>query len=284
MGIASFVVGLLCLILSPFSSILFILPSILGLGLGILDILINNSKNKNKKKKKNIKNNNDKESKTDKSSKDSIGSDDYTVKVAKGISIAGIVLSTISLLLCIILTFAMYQIYGTVNSSFIDEFLYNKISSSLEGISDSNSNGNLDGNLSSSLDNITLNGTVGETVTLEDLKVTLLSIEKDFKDYYDYVKIDEDYMVIKVNFEFENMGKYNEYVLYSDFECFADKFSCDEFNSLEDSYFYERIEPGSKVKGSVYFEIPRDAENLEIEFSPMYTQKIIFTIPVLGTD
>ena len=39
MGIASFVIGLICLILSPFLSVFLILPAILGLVLGIIDVV-----------------------------------------------------------------------------------------------------------------------------------------------------------------------------------------------------------------------------------------------------
>ena len=66
MGIASFVIGLICLILSPFFSVFLILPSILGLVLGIIDVV-----RKSKKKE------------------------------SRGLSIAGVVLSTIALVVCI---------------------------------------------------------------------------------------------------------------------------------------------------------------------------------------
>ena len=67
MGIASFVIGLICLILSPFLSVFLILPAILGLVLGIIDVV-----RKSKKKE------------------------------PRGLSIAGIVLSTIALVVCIL--------------------------------------------------------------------------------------------------------------------------------------------------------------------------------------
>ena len=66
MGIASFVIGLTCLILSPFLSVFLILPAILALILGIVDTVIKSKK-----------------------------------KLPKGLSIAGIVLSTIALAICI---------------------------------------------------------------------------------------------------------------------------------------------------------------------------------------
>lgn len=206
MGIASFVVGLTCLVLSPFLSVLLILPSILALILGIVDTIIKSKKNE-----------------------------------SKGLSIAGIVLSTLSLAVCILVT---------IFAVFVFDVASDTINNSIDSISEKT--------------DITVK--VGESATLDDIKITLTSVDKNFKDYYDYANIDEDYKVIKANFEFENVGDYNKYVSYSDFECYADKFSCDNFYSVEDPYFYESIEPGKKAKGSVYFEVPKDSNKIEIEF------------------
>lgn len=73
MGIASFVVGLSCFVLSPFFSVYLILPSILGLIIGIIDTVL-----RVKKKK------------------------------SKAFSVTGIVLSSISLIICIFLSLSIY--------------------------------------------------------------------------------------------------------------------------------------------------------------------------------
>ena len=79
MGIASFVVGLLVLMLAPFLNILLVLPAILGLFLGIIDCVIKSKK-----------------------------------KAAKGFAVAGIVLSAIALVICIAITSIKYFIYDTI--------------------------------------------------------------------------------------------------------------------------------------------------------------------------
>lgn len=209
MGIASFVVGITCLVLSPFLSVLLILPSILGLILGIVDTVIKSKK-----------------------------------KQPKGLSIAGIVLSTIALVICILIVVAAVTIY--TNAS---ETILSNTSSTLEDLLPLNQTRN-----------------VGESATLDDIKVTLVSVDTDFEDYYSYAFVDEDCNILQANFEFENVGDYSEYVSYSNFKCFADKFSCDSFYSVEGSYFYETIEEGKKARGTVYFEIPKDADSIEIEY------------------
>ena len=110
------------------------------------------------------------------------------------------------------------------------------------------------------------NAKIGESATLNDVTVTLVSIDDDFKDYYSFASVDDDCKILKADFEFENVGDYTEYVSYSDFECYADKFSCDNFSSVEDGYFYASIGKGKKAKGSIYFEVPKDAEKIEIEY------------------
>lgn len=227
MGIASFVIGLICLILSPFLSVFLILPAILALILGIVDTVIKSKK-----------------------------------KLPKGLSIAGIVLSTIALAICIlIVVFAVY-VYNNASDA---------ISSSLT---------NLESEIITEFEQEDITCNVGESATLDDVKVTLTSVEKDFKDYYDFASVEDGCKILKANFEFENVGDYSAYISSYDFTCYADKFSCDSFNSVEDGYFSESIASGKKATGSIYFEVPSDAETIEIEYddSTYSDGKIIFNI------
>lgn len=227
MGIASFVIGLICLILSPFLSVFLILPAILALILGIVDTVLKSKK-----------------------------------KLPKGLSIAGIVLSTIALAICIlIVVFAVY-VYNNASDA---------ISSSLT---------NLESEIITEFEQEDITCNVGESATLDDVKVTLTSVEKDFKDYYDFASVEDGCKILKANFEFENVGDYSAYISSYDFTCYADKFSCDSFNSVEDGYFSESIATGKKAAGSIYFEVPSDAETIEIEYddSTYSDGKIIFNI------
>ena len=207
MGIASFVIGLICLILSPFLSVFLILPAILGLILGIVSVVIKSKK-----------------------------------KESKGLSIAGIVLSTIALVACILVAFLLVNIFNAVSDN-ISDYIDNEESQITEK-----------------------SAKIGESATLNDVTVTLVSVDDDFKDYYSFASVDDDCKILKADFEFVNVGDYTEYVSYSDFECYADKFSCDNFSSVEDGYFYASIGKGKKAKGSIYFEVPNDPDKIEIEY------------------
>lgn len=208
MGIASFVVGLVCLILSPFLNVFLILPSILALVLGIIDTV-----RKSKKKE------------------------------PKGLAIAGIILSIIALAICILVVVGLgLFIFGSTTEAIESEIVA----------------------INEEITNNTAN--IGESVTVDNVTIKFVSVDKDYKDYYDFVSIDDDYKILKADFEFENKGDYAEYVSYADFNCYADKFTCDRFTSVNDGYFYETIESGKKAKGSIYFEVPVDAETIEIKY------------------
>ena len=230
MGIASFVIGLICLVLSPFLSIFLVLPALLALILGIVDAVLKSKK-----------------------------------KQPKGLAIAGIVLSTIAIAICIaVIVFAVY-VYNNISDD---------VSNSLFNLQD------IQENIESEIKQEDITCNVGESATLGDVKVTLKSVEKDFKDYYSFASVEDGCKVLKANFEFENVGDYTEYVSSSDFECYADKFSCDKFSSVEDGYFSESMDVGKKAAGSIYFEVPSDAKDIEIEFDDnAYSDgKIIFNI------
>lgn len=221
MGIASFVIGLICLLLSPFLSIFLILPAILALLLGIIDTIIKAKK-----------------------------------KQSKGLAIAGIVLSTLALIVSISVIVLLYTFSGTI---------WNGIQSIAESIQDE-------------LQPSTINATTGETVTIGDIKVTLKSVNTNFTDFSEFAYVPENTKILKADFEFENTGDYTNAISSSYFRCYADQFSCDSFYYLTED-FYETIEPSRKSAISVYYEIPEDAELIEIEYNPtLASEKIVFSV------
>ena len=218
MGIASFVVGISCLILSPFLSIFLILPSILGLVLGIIDTIIKTKNNQ-----------------------------------SKGLSIAGIVLSSVALAICIIFTIGTY-IYS-------NDYIAN--------------------NSSGEITPADVSCNLGETVTLGNLKVTFKNADLNYKDYEDYAYIDKGNTVLKADFEFENTGSSNININYYDFECFADKFSYNFFYYIQDYDFVKTLKPGEKCTESVYFEVPKNSKTIDIEYNNYSydnIRKIIFHV------
>lgn len=223
MGIASLVIGLICLLFSPILSILLIIPAIIGLALGIVDVILKNKKN-----------------------------------LPKGISIAGIVLSTIAL--CISVLFFMFYI--------THDFLS-------ETSSDSITDTPID-EVIIDVFNDDLNCNLNESVIMDNVRVTFENIDTNFTDYDDYAYIDDGYKVLKADFKFDNIGSSYEYLTSYDFDCYADGELCDTFYYVDDYYFSESLEPGDSADVSVYFEIPQNTNEIEIEYdSNSYDDKTI---------
>lgn len=83
---------------------------------------------------------------------------------------------------------------------------------------------------------------------------------------------------VYATFTFENIGKSDTTVGYWDFDCYADGYACDGTYGADDAAFSQTLSAGRKITGSVYFEVPEDAEEIEFEYSPNFwtSEKIIF--------
>lgn len=83
---------------------------------------------------------------------------------------------------------------------------------------------------------------------------------------------------IYAKFTFENVGKSDTTVAYWDFDCYADGYACESTYGADNSAFTQTLSSGRKISGSVYFEVPKDAEEIEFEFSPNFwtSEKIVF--------
>lgn len=228
MGVASLILGIVSIIIGfiPFCGVIAFLPSITGFVLGLIDVIL-----KSKRGEK------------------------------KGISIAGLILSILAIIILFVYVFII------ASGMFIYNSASNAVSSSLENIT-------IEQNILSSISSSdTINNTestprcsVGESLTIDNMKVKFLSVNRDFKNYYKYATVKDGYKVIKADFELENVGSSSLLASSYHFSCYADGYACDAFYSAADSSFSSDLSSGKKVKGSVYFEVPTNAQNIEIEY------------------
>lgn len=107
---------------------------------------------------------------------------------------------------------------------------------------------------------------LGETLNANGLKITCKKVE-DWKSDNMFIEADEGNKFIRAYFVMENTND-NDYVLGGlDFECYADN------SKMEMSYFgdniielYSTISSGRKLEGYIYFEVPKNANEIEIEY------------------
>lgn len=117
---------------------------------------------------------------------------------------------------------------------------------------------------------------VGDIVESDKLKITYLSCEEYISDNM-FITPAEGYHFISCEFEFENLGDSDEYISSLSFDCYADGNSCDS-TYIRDDNLSATLSAGRKTRGTVTFEVPVDAQIVEVEYLSDYwtTKRVVF--------
>lgn len=123
--------------------------------------------------------------------------------------------------------------------------------------------------------------TAGHAITIDnELKISYLKCDTNFKKYSKYATVGKGKKVISATFKIENVSDTDQYI--DTINCYADDKKCDSFYSVEDydDPFFDSISAGRSIEGTVYFEVPSKAKNIELEFeNNVWTEdKVIFVI------
>lgn len=121
---------------------------------------------------------------------------------------------------------------------------------------------------------------VGSSVTDEYVKITYESCNANFTKYNKYASVTKGCKVIRAAFTFENVSNSDHSL--DGFECYADGAKCESFYSVDDysSPTLESVSPGRKFSAVVYFEVPKDAKEIELEYESDFwsSDKYIFVV------
>ena len=119
---------------------------------------------------------------------------------------------------------------------------------------------------------------VGDIVESSRLKITYLSCEEYVSDNM-FVVPAEGYRFITCEFEFENIGTSDEHVSSLSFDCYADGINCKGIY-IRDDELSATLSTGRKTKGTVTFEVPINAEVIEVEYLSNYwtSNRVVFTV------
>ena len=104
---------------------------------------------------------------------------------------------------------------------------------------------------------------VGESVTDGVLKITYVSAE-EWTGYNQYSKPADGNKVIKVSFDFVNEGSVDAYI--NTFYCYADNQAASDYYYVDDYFTVFTLSAGRSTSGNFYFEVPADAEEIELEY------------------
>lgn len=119
---------------------------------------------------------------------------------------------------------------------------------------------------------------VGDVVESSNLKITYLSCEEYESDNMFVVPAD-GHRFVSCGFEFENVGTSDEYVSSLDFDCYADGLACSA-TYIRDDDLSATLSAGRKTTGTVTFEVPVDAEVIEVEYLSNYwtSNRVVFAV------
>lgn len=118
---------------------------------------------------------------------------------------------------------------------------------------------------------------VGDTWENKYMKVTYVECG-EYTDYSEYFQPADGNKIIYATFEFENVSDSDRVAMYTDFNCYADGYSCDGYYYADDSGFSQTLSSGRKCTGTVYFEVPENSTEIEFEYDVNFwtSENIVF--------
>ena len=110
---------------------------------------------------------------------------------------------------------------------------------------------------------------VGESFENEGLKVTISSYNPNYMDYDPVYSPGEGNKYIEVGFAYENMKESeNESISVFDCCCLADDVECGQAAVGKTGFIKADLTPGQTVSFKAYYQVPVDAEKLELTYRP----------------
>lgn len=121
----------------------------------------------------------------------------------------------------------------------------------------------------------------GDVLETSRLKITYQECDSDWRGYNQFMTPQSGNKVVRAYFIFENTGDIDQFCSGFEFSCYADGVSSSSFLwAADDNLSSANLSPGRKLQGYVYFEVPTDAEEIELEYeTSFWTQdKAIFIV------
>lgn len=89
----------------------------------------------------------------------------------------------------------------------------------------------------------------------------------DYQSDNEFLQPKEGYKYIFLEFAFINTGKSDTSISFYSFDAYADGYSADMFYGSDDS-LSATLSAGRSTTGKIYFEVPTDAKEIEVEYTP----------------
>lgn len=110
--------------------------------------------------------------------------------------------------------------------------------------------------------------------------ITYGECDSDWRGYGKHQAPDKEKKVVRAYFSFENISTTDQGCYLADFSCYADGIACDRYHHTKGNGLTTgSLSPGRIAQGYVYFEVPVDAGEIELEYEIWRGQeKLIFII------
>lgn len=179
-----------------------------------------------------------------------------------------------------ICTLLVLGIIGSANNDRTDKSSKNNDNNFVEVKSDGDDNS--DNSNDNNDENIVSNRFVpGDTVDIDGFNVSYDNCETDWKGYNQYAKPSDGNKIIRAYFTFTNNSNGDRTCGSASFSCYADGVSCTPYWLGDDALStIDTLSPSRILKGWVYFEVPQNAEAIELEYGIDYftSDHIIFEV------
>lgn len=121
---------------------------------------------------------------------------------------------------------------------------------------------------------------VGDVVETDNFRITYESAG-EYKSDNEFLQPKDGCEYWEFRFKFENISDTDQTIsTMIDWECYADNSKVDQTWVADDNGLDGKLSAGREAEGAVYFEVPEDAESIELEYDINFWQsdKIIFVV------
>lgn len=106
---------------------------------------------------------------------------------------------------------------------------------------------------------------VGDTINANGLKITYISAE-NYTEGNKYMQPKDGYKYIRIKISAENTSSTDSYISSFDFSCYCDGKKVDSYYGGETEFEGGSLSKGRKTDGYIYFEVLKNAKDIEIEY------------------
>ncbi len=109
----------------------------------------------------------------------------------------------------------------------------------------------------------------GDTIDANGLKITYVKAEKH-EESNQFMQPAEGCMYVKLFLSVENTANSDRYISSFEFECYADGKKQEAHYSSDKSLEGGNLSSGRKDEGYIYFSVPADAQDIEVEYETSF--------------